>query len=369
MRSRDPYGAVEQFYLSEDLRQTKTILLVVIAFCAFLVYGDYLNFGINSLFYKVFIVRTAFIFLSFGIIRLLNKVKNFNQYEWLVCTWCGFYILLSLYVNATRQADNINFSYIDNLVVFLIFIVFPGKLYMRGILSGCLMMGDFAIIMFLKSPVHVLALKTIGLSYFIAMILGIVMANKLLQFRCKQYYVFLQEQNMRKQLEKAAYTDFLTGAMNRRKFFQLGEHEFSIFKENGGTFSVIMLDLDFFKNLNDKFGHIAGDVFLKEITKTMIINKRSIDILGRLGGEEFALVLPGTKLIFAAEMAEKLRGLCENTQAFLDHQLLHTTVSIGVTEVWSKDKSFHDVLKRADDALYQAKRKGRNRVQLIEREA
>jgi diguanylate cyclase (GGDEF)-like protein len=174
---------------------------------------------------------------------------------------------------------------------------------------------------------------------------------------------------MRLELEKVAYIDYLTGALNRRKFFQLGEHQFSLFKEHITFFSIIMLDLDYFKNLNDKFGHAAGDAFLKAFTKSIIDHKRPSDILGRLGGEEFALILPETKLEFAVEIAERLRSLCEYDEVLFNKKVLQTTVSIGVTEIWGKDKSFNDVLKRADEALYQAKRKGRNRVQLIVRNA
>ena len=108
---------------------------------------------------------------------------------------------------------------------------------------------------------------------------------------------------------------------------------------------------------------------MQTFTKAVVDHKCHGDIFGRLGGEEFALILPGTKLNFAIEIAERLRGFCENNKVFFNKNVLQTTVSVGVTEVWEKDKSFHDALKRADEALYQAKREGRNRVQLIVKDA
>jgi len=307
--------------------------------------------------------------LSIGALFFLGKIKTFRQHEQLVYVWCSLYILLCTYINLTRQEDNINFTYLDPVVVVLISIYFPGNVWGKSILAGCLTISDLAILLFLKTPKYTLSLEVIFFSYLIALLLGIVIAAKFRKFRYEQYYALVKEHNLRLELEKVAYIDYLTGALNRRKFFPLGEHQFDLYKENETSFSIIMLDLDYFKNLNDKFGHSAGDIFLQAFTKTIVDHKRPADLLGRLGGEEFGLILPGAKLEFAIEFAERLRSLCEINKALFNKKVLQTTVSIGVTEVWKTDKSFHDVLKRADEALYQAKRQGRNRVQLIARDA
>lgn len=358
-------SAVEQFYLKEDLFHTKIAIIVAICFCLMFIRNDYVFFGIGPQFYQAVLARVIFVSLSAVSLYFLSRIKTFRQHELLVYVWCSLFILLCTFINVTRQADNINFTYLDTVVVLLISLYFPGNVWGKSILAGCLAISDLAILVLMKTPKYTLSLDVIFVSYLIALLLGIVIATKFRKFRYEHYYALVKEHTMRLELEKVAYTDYLTGALNRRKFFQLGEHQFNLFKENETSFSLIMLDLDYFKTLNDKFGHAAGDAFLKAFTKTIVDHNRPSDILGRLGGEEFALILPETKLEFAIEIAERLRSLCENNKAFYNKKVLQTTVSIGVTEAWKKDKSFHDVLKRADEALYQAKRKGRNRVQLI----
>ena len=362
-------SAVEQFYLKEDLSHTKIAIIVTICFCLIFIRNDYVFFGISFLFYQAVLARAIFVSLSVGALFFLSKIKTFRQHERLVYVWCSFLIVLCTYINLTRQEDNINFTYLDTVVVLLISIYFPGNVRGKSILAGFMAISDLAILVFVKIPKYALSMEVIFVSYLIAWFLGIVIATKIRKFRYEQYYALVKEHNMRLELEKVAYTDYLTGALNRRKFFELGEHQFNVFEENKAAFSIIMLDVDYFKNLNDKFGHAAGDIFLKVLTKVIVDHKRSSDILGRLGGEEFALILPGTEFKFAIEIAERLRALCENNRTFFNKKVLHATVSIGVTEVWKEDKSFYDVLNRADEALYQAKNKGRNRVQLIIRNA
>ncbi|MEN6567115.1 MAG: GGDEF domain-containing protein, partial [Veillonellales bacterium] len=360
-----PDSAVEQFYLKEDLLHTKIAIIVAICFCLIFIRNDYVFLGIGPLFFQAVLARVIFASLSAGALFLLRKIKTYRQHEQLVYMWCSLLILLCTYINITRQVDNINFTYLNPLVVLLIAIYLPGNIWKKIVLAGCLATSDLTIVVFLKTPKYALSSEVIASSYLLSLLLGFVIAAKFRNFRYKQYYALVKEHTLRLELEKVAYTDYLTGALNRRKFFQLGERQFNLFKESEGFFSIIMLDVDYFKNLNDKFGHAAGDIFLKSFTKTIVDHKRSGDILGRLGGEEFALILPETKLESAIEMAERLRNLSENNEAFFNKKVLQTTVSIGVTEVWTKDESFHDVLKRADDALYLAKSKGRNRVQLI----
>jgi diguanylate cyclase (GGDEF)-like protein len=360
---------VEQYYLNDDLLQIKNVIRICIFFVSLLAYGDYLNFGFLSAFYAVVFARAFFLLLSIITLFALNYVKSVQQRDYLIAVWSVLFIALVFYVNASRPLANINFSYIDPLLVLALFLVLPCNIYLRGILAGILAIGDIIIIGTLKNPINSLSFQTITMSYALAYVLGIFIANRLQQFRQKQYRVFLREQHIRHELEKVAFTDPLTGVLNRRKFFQLGSLEFDQFKIHATSFSILMMDVDFFKHLNDKFGHAAGDDYLKEFTKIIIENKRSKDILGRIGGEEFALILPETDLEAALLMAERLRQICEEKVVFFNNQPLHTTVSIGLTKVWRKDRVFLDVLKRADEALYQAKRNGRNQVQLQVKDA
>lgn len=359
-------SAVEQFYLKENLANTKIGVVAAICFCLLFVINDYIFLGTSLLFYQTVLVRLIFTTVSAGCLLLLPRLKSYQQHERLVYGWSVLLILLLACVNMSRQPDNLNFTYLDPLIVLLMLIYLPGAVGKRAVWAGCQAIGDLAILTFLKHSPYTLAWEVITCAYVLSFSLGLVIAVKLCAFRHEHYYALVKEQNLRLEMEKSAYTDFLTGAFNRRKFFQLGEELFNRFQENQEVFSLIMLDLDFFKTLNDKFGHAAGDAFLLSFSRLILQHKRAGDIMGRLGGEEFALILPVTAQDFASEIAEKIRYSCEQNKAFFNKRVLQTTVSIGVTEVRSKDRSFPEALNRADEALYQAKRRGRNQVRLNE---
>ncbi|HEY0844677.1 MAG TPA: diguanylate cyclase [Noviherbaspirillum sp.] len=165
------------------------------------------------------------------------------------------------------------------------------------------------------------------------------------------------------ELEKLAQTDFLTGLANRRHFMVLAEQELLRTHRYGSPLSVLMIDIDHFKRINDTYGHKTGDLVLKEFAGLCQHALRSIDIIGRLGGEEFGAVLPETDLERAAEVARRLCELVAGVKVLLDQGMsLHFTVSIGVTSVVEPGCNMDTLLNRADTALYEAKNAGRNKV-------
>ena len=126
--------------------------------------------------------------------------------------------------------------------------------------------------------------------------------------------------------------------------------------------TVLMLDIDDFKKINDHFGHDAGDQVLKAFCQCILSNKRTADLFGRLGGEEFAMLLPESNLLSAAEFAERIRAAIEALILKVHHVTVDLTVSIGVAEIAGGDSSILQLLNLADNKLYDAKRFGKNRV-------
>jgi diguanylate cyclase (GGDEF)-like protein len=161
-----------------------------------------------------------------------------------------------------------------------------------------------------------------------------------------------------KQLEKIATIDDLTQIYNRRKFFELANYELTRNARYKHPLSIIMIDIDHFKDINDRFGHQTGDITLQYVARTIFDSIRTTDIFGRIGGEEFAMVLPETSKQEAADFAEKIRQLIEN-EKFPDVGLV--TICLGVTQYYENDTS-GSLFSRADVALYAAKNAGRNRV-------
>lgn len=172
-----------------------------------------------------------------------------------------------------------------------------------------------------------------------------------------------------RELERLATTDPLTGSHNRRAFMEAVQHELDRVRRYETPASILMLDLDHFKRVNDEFGHAAGDTVLKHFVTQLGTSLRSADTLGRIGGEEFAVLLPETDLAGARDIANRIRTEIAARPAITDEARIPITVSIGVTIIHPSDISPDHILARADDGLYLAKRNGRNRVETVTREA
>ncbi|MFP4296967.1 MAG: diguanylate cyclase [Spirulinaceae cyanobacterium] len=163
-------------------------------------------------------------------------------------------------------------------------------------------------------------------------------------------------------LEKLAHIDPLTEVWNRRYFEEIAQREFTRAQRYQRLFSVLMLDIDYFKKINDTYGHIVGDEILKALAKVSLNNLRKTDYLGRFGGEEFIAILPETARNTALEIAQRLREAIAQMVVPYETNLIQITVSIGVTTYHPRDDEFKKVLARSDNALYAAKNQGRNCV-------
>ena len=159
-----------------------------------------------------------------------------------------------------------------------------------------------------------------------------------------------------------ATTDGLTALSNRRHFEELARAEWTRFQRYGRPLSLLLLDIDNFKSINDRFGHDAGDLVLKAVAFICKTTKRQTDVAARIGGEEFVLLLPETDEAAAEIAAERLRKAIQVNTRALPGENLEVTVSIGVAGASLAMSGFEVLLKRADEALYEAKRTGRNRV-------
>jgi diguanylate cyclase (GGDEF)-like protein len=187
-----------------------------------------------------------------------------------------------------------------------------------------------------------------------------------LRLRIGQRIVQLQEQLIaaRDAFEYQAAHDSLTGLWNRRAVLDLLAKELSRARREHGPLSVVIVDIDKFKNINDTHGHLAGDSVLCEVAETIQASVRAYDSVGRYGGEEFIIVIPGSDLDHAAQQAERLRAGIESKTFNVDGKGIGVTISLGVAQVDpSRDPDLDSIVRRADEALYEAKRLGRNRVE------
>ena len=172
-----------------------------------------------------------------------------------------------------------------------------------------------------------------------------------------------QRKNLERDLQRMATTDMLTGLSNRRAFLEKAESAYAHSTRNNEPLTLLMLDLDHFKTINDQFGHLEGDRALVAFANAIKSQLRASDAVGRLGGEEFAVLLPLTSTGEALEVAQRILDTVQALQLYDEAGRSYgITTSLGLSAYRPFDRSLRDMLDRADQALYQAKRQGRNRI-------
>ncbi len=167
-------------------------------------------------------------------------------------------------------------------------------------------------------------------------------------------------------LETLSTTDALTGLPNRKGLLQGFETFLARYRRHLRPFSVLMLDIDHFKRVNDRHGHLAGDQVLREVAQTLVREMRQVDLVGRFGGEEFMLLLDETPQETALLVAERIRHAIAANPPIFNGRMIEVTASLGVAEV-APGEGFEAVVQKADEALYLAKQQGRNRTRVAQR--
>ncbi len=171
-----------------------------------------------------------------------------------------------------------------------------------------------------------------------------------------------ETRRLEEKLRRLATTDSLTGATNRRHFTSRGEEEIARSKRYETPITMLTLDIDHFKRVNDTYGHPVGDEVLKSLVTICRATLRTTDIFSRMGGEEFSALLPETTLEDAIKTAERLRKAVEASRVMAEDEVIKYTISLGVSELRAADTSLEGLMRRADRALYMAKDAGRNRI-------
>lgn len=200
-------------------------------------------------------------------------------------------------------------------------------------------------------------------AFFVSIIVAAILVLLIKELRKNER----TQNELNRRLFDLSIRDDLTDVYNRRHFYEKLEEEIKRSERYGTVLSLIMLDIDYFKNYNDTHGHQAGDSVLRDVALLLRNNVREQDLIARYGGEEFAIILPETGKQVAGKLAERIRG-CLSAQAFHFKETLPSgklTISLGVATFPEDAKSLNDLVETADQALYKAKEKGRNRVALV----
>ncbi|WFU13419.1 diguanylate cyclase (plasmid) [Rhizobium sp. CB3090] len=232
-----------------------------------------------------------------------------------------------------------------------------GQGWRRSVLFGVATMSSLIVLAFLPADVARELFFSATVPVTIANLLGVVLLSELLER--ERYRIRIQ-----RALENEASVDPLTKLPNRRVLQREGDRCSKIAETNRIPFSIIMIDIDHFKKINDSWGHSFGDTVLARVADVIRQTIRKTDVAARYGGEEIVLLLPNTSEKFAAIVAEKIRSNVEATVLVADHERINVTVSLGIACSHQPSTNFKQILEAADKALYLAKAAGRNCVEM-----
>lgn len=358
----DMEGEYRVFHLREDIRQSSFYILMATASVLLMLGTDIRLYRDRpDLLLWMMVYRVGFAFISIVIMITILRTRKVRVYDYLIRGWLVLVILFLLFYNFTRPANFLTTSY-DVILPFAIYIISPLQIFHSLILAFGFSVGTIYIDFFHKTGIPAATLNMALLAQVIVHIFGLTSGIQIQSYRRKSFRAYIQEKDAKEMVAYLANIDPLTKSLTRRQFFNLAESEFLRFSRYHRPLSVLVLDADHFKNINDTYGHYAGDLVLRSLALVILEQKRAQDTFGRLGGEEFGLLLPETALEQARIVAERVQKAWAETTCNVDDRPIRSTVSIGVAEAKDEDKSFEDVLRRADRLMYKAKETGRNRV-------
>lgn len=355
-------GDYRVFNLRGDIRQGILYISIInIGVLLMLVVDAFLFTTRQYQFTWMMIYRCGYILLATLIGVAMYRTNRVKTYDRLSFIWILFTIPFVLVINLTRPPNFLSTSF-DIIVPFSVYLLSPLKIKYTSSLAVGFSLGAVYVYCFHKFGVDPIVLNIAICAQLIVHLLGVSSALQLQSYRRKSYQAYIDEKDAKEMVAYLANIDPLTKSLTRRQFMSIAESEFRRFTRYHRPLSILVLDADRFKQVNDTYGHHAGDLVLRSLSLVAMEQKRAQDTFGRLGGEEFGLLMPETNLEQALVVAERICRVWEASPVNLDGELIHSTISIGVAEAVSTDESLEHLLRRADRMLYKAKDAGRNRV-------
>lgn len=358
----DMEGDYRVFHLKNDIAQSILSLIVASMSILGMLRLDAWYFGDRpDLLTLLAVYRIGFVVLTVVIVFAITKIRKVRLYDRLVLGWVFCTILFLVLSNFTRPANYLSTAS-DIIVPFAIYVLSPFKVFYSIALAFGFSMGTLYVDHFFKTGVDPILLGAATSAQIVVHALGLGSALQIQSYRRRSFKAYMKEKDAKEMVSYLANIDPLTKSMTRRQFFNIAESEFLRFSRYHRPFSVLVLDLDRFKDVNDTHGHHAGDLVLRSFSLVALEQKRAQDTFGRIGGEEFGLLLPETNLLQAKVVAERIQKTWQNSPVNLDGVPIYSTVSIGVAEAATDDKFLDDLLRRGDQMMYKAKERGKNQV-------
>lgn len=372
---------LEERFRIESLARDKTQITIVMIFTLIIVVG-FLGLDVsllqNNIVYPFLIAsRIITVIASLIAIVIIHRRSSVKLVDRVTFVWALVIIFHLLFINLTRPEAYIPVIVWDILTISEIYFLLPFP-FQYKILTALLLTGSSGAIWVIYRIPFVDTYNAIAVlaAYIFTNVFSIFVSRLHEIARRRNYVLLMQEMKSREELsarttelekakeelKKLAMTDPLTGISNRRNFMLQASEELERTKRYNVPLSIMLLDVDNFKVINDTYGHEVGDEVLKSLTNRCLSNLRAIDKFARFGGDEFCALLVHTDPNEAKEIAERLRESIEGLEIRLDRETINMSVSIGLITTTDDEISVSELIKRADKALYEAKNRGRNQV-------
>ena len=359
---QDLEGDYRVFNLQVDKAQSILSMIIASISIAGLLAVDMLFFKDQpAMFRWMVIYRGSFILFTGVMIFAIVKIDKVRIFDRLILSWLATAIVFLVMTNFTRPANYLTTTF-DIIFIFAIYVLSPLKFQTNALFALGFSIITIYIDWFIKAGIDPVTLTVATAAQVVVQILGLGSALQIQSYRRKSFKAYIEEKDAKEMVAYLANIDPLTKSLTRRHFFNIAESEFMRFARYRRPLSVLVIDADSFKEINDTHGHHAGDIVLRSLSLVAMEQKRAQDTFGRLGGEEFGLILPETALEQAKIVADRIQTVWAQTPSNLDGVMIQSTVSVGVAEAGTDDKTFDDILRRADLMMYKAKEQGRNRV-------
>ncbi len=306
--------------------------------------------GLNALGSTQFNSTLALFACSIGLLALIREDRRrYRPIAWTFEAAC-FLTFISAFIFVPQDELRVVWFYVNIPAAYILLGRFAGAAITLATLLTLPTVNHF-----MDTPLSRNALTTFSLSLIAVSIVFYAFTDRTIWF-------FKRMVASNRRLRDLAMRDPLTGLLNARAFYAVGDMLIKLARRNNAPFSMLFVDLDHFKSINDRYGHAVGDVVLRDFAASLARHVRKSDVVGRVGGEEFALLLPDTDQTGAVALAELLRRTTEAMIIRVGENTLSITASIGVATNAAHHRNIADIQKEADLAAYAAKRLGRNRV-------
>lgn len=360
-------GEMEKGYRLHALRDDKRLAVIGILLMAIVVAlttpNDFVFELQPDLLKLLIVMRLTFIFYSVALVVYLSRKISPENFDHNIFIWGLFGVAANTLVIFTRPAIYTGHALIDLVILVIIYLGIPCRLVYRLILALLFTAGCLAFVAVNAQQLPASWIRVEISSLLFMNIVGLIISHHLFSFRRKQYTTQMAEVRAKEELRLAASRDSMTGILNHRTFFEQGERELKRFARYGKVFSLIEIDIDDFKGINDNYGHVEGDNVLLKLVDLVTSHVRQSDVFGRTGGDEFCVILIETNKSDAMDIAERIRSTCCDCRLKADTgALIHFTVSVGLVESCRQDTGIGQMYSRADAAMYRAKKEGHNRV-------